>query len=67
MQEALSEDSGRAFLLPETPIFYRVAAIEGPGLGEIPGPCAAKEAGSSSPPLPKYTRVGVLLQGPLVC
>ena len=37
-----------------------------PGLGEIPGSCAAKEAGSSSPPLPRYTRVGVLLQGPLV-
>jgi hypothetical protein len=27
----------------------------------------ATGAGSSSPPLPTYTRVGVLLQGPLMC
>jgi len=33
----------------------------------MPSARAAKEAGSSSPPLPTYTELGVLLQGPRVC
>ena len=32
-----------------------------------PGPGAAAERTASSPPTPKYTRVGVLPQGPRVC
>lgn len=45
---------------------YQAAQASGLVEEALPGSCPAKEAGSSSQPLPKYTRWG-LLQGPLVC
>ncbi len=44
-----------------------VALIASPGIGAIPASCPAKETSPFSPPLPRYTRVGVLLQVARMC
>jgi hypothetical protein len=58
----MTSDSAR----PTNPVPPTIATTGGPGSVRYPARVPAKEAGSSSPPLPMYTRVGVLLQGPLV-